>query len=124
GKFDIQQRDIPYSTFAQAFRRVLQDLLGAGEEQQAIWRARLAEAIGSSGRLIAEIVPETEQFLGPQPPVIPLSPMDAEERFRTAFHAFITAFGTAEHPLVLFLDDLQWADIASLKLLRMLLTTP
>lgn len=124
GKFDVLQRNIPYSTFAQAFRRALQDLQGAGVEQKATWRARMRDAIGNNGRLIAEIVPETEQFLGPQPPSIPLSPMDAEGRFLTAFQAFITAFGTAEHPLVLFLDDLQWADVASLKLLRMLLTTP
>jgi len=124
GKFDVHQRNIPYSTFAQAFRRVLRDLQGASEEHQAVWRARLSEALGANARLIAEIIPETELFLGPQPPVAPLPPIEAEERFRMVFHAFITAFGTADHPLVLFLDDLQWADAASLKLLRNLLTTP
>jgi PAS domain S-box-containing protein len=124
GKFDAHQRDIPYSTFAQAFRRVVADLLDAGEERQRFWRERLAAAVGTNGRLIAEIVPETELLLGPQPPLAPLPPIEAEERFRMVFHAFITAFGTAEHPLVLLLDDLQWADVASLKLLRSLLTTP
>ena len=124
GKFDAGQRNIPYSTFAQAFRRMLADLLAAGEERQRVWRDRLAEAVGTNGQLIAEIVPETELLLGPQPPLAPLPPIEAEERFRVVFHAFITAFGTAEHPLVLFLDDLQWADLASLKLLRTLLTTP
>jgi len=124
GKFDVHQRNIPYSTFAQAFRGALRDLLGAGEAHQAVWRARLADALGANGRLIAEIIPETELFLGPQPAVAPLAPIEDEERFRMVFHAFITAFGTADHPLVLFLDDLQWADAASLKLLRDLLTTP
>jgi PAS domain S-box-containing protein len=124
GKFDVHQRNIPYSTFAQAFRGALRDLQGASEESQAAWRARLADAVGANGRLIAEIIPETELFLGPQPAVAPLLPIEEEERFRMVFHSFITAFGTADHPLVLFLDDLQWADAASLKLLRDLLTTP
>ena len=124
GKFDAHQRNIPYSTFAQAFRRMLADLLDAGEERKRVWRDRLAEAVGTNGRLIADIVPETELLLGPQPPLAPLPPIQSEERFRTVFHAFVSAFGTAEHPLVLFLDDLQWADPASLKLLRSLLTTP
>ena len=124
GKFDAGQRNIPYSTFAQAFRRMLADLLAAGEERRRVWRDRLALAVGTNGQLIAEIVPETELLLGPQPPLAPLPPIEAEERFRVVFHAFITAFGSAEHPLVLFLDDLQWADLASLKLLRSLLTTP
>jgi PAS domain S-box-containing protein len=124
GKFDAHQRDIPYSTFAQAFRRMLGDLVGAAEERKRFWRERLAQAVGTNGRLIAEIVPETELLLGRQPPLAPLPPIQSEERFRMVFHAFVTAFGTSEHPLVLFLDDLQWADPASLKLLRSLLTTP
>ena len=103
---------------------MLSGLLGAGEEHQAVWRARLAQAVGTNGRLIAEIVPELELFLGPQPPLTPLPPLAAAERFAIVFHAFITAFGTPERPLVLFLDDLQWADIASLRLVRSLLTTP
>ncbi|HEY7372412.1 MAG TPA: AAA family ATPase [Polyangia bacterium] len=124
GKFDVHQRNIPYSTFAQAFRRALRDVLGGSEAQREAWRARLAEALGANGRLIAEVIPETELLLGPQPPVAPLPPIQAEERFRMVFHAFITAFGARDHPLVLFLDDLQWADLASLELLRSLLTAP
>jgi PAS domain S-box-containing protein len=124
GKFDVHQRNIPYSTFAQAFRGALRDLLRGSEGQREAWRARLAEALGANGRLIAEVIPETELLLGPQPPVAPLPPVEAEERFRVVLHAFITAFGARDHPLVLFLDDLQWADLASLKLLQSLLTTP
>jgi PAS domain S-box-containing protein len=124
GKFDVHQRNIPYSTFAQAFRRALRDVLGGSEAQRETWRARLAQALGANGRLIAEVIPETELLLGPQPPVAPLPPIEAEERFRMVFHAFITAFGARDQPLVLFLDDLQWADLASLALLQSLLTSP
>src|SRR4029079_6743461 len=60
GKFDAHQRDIPYSTFVQALRRALRDVLGGGEAQREAWRARLAEAVGANGRLIAEVIPETE----------------------------------------------------------------
>jgi PAS domain S-box-containing protein len=124
GKFDVHQRDIPYSTFAQAFRRAVRDVLGGSEAQREAWRARLAGALGANGRLVAEIIPETELLLGPQPAVAPLPPIEAEKRFRMVLHAFITAFGARDRPLVLFLDDLQWADLASLELLRSLLTTP
>jgi PAS domain S-box-containing protein len=122
GKFDIHQRNIPYSTIAQAFRQVLRDLLGGDEERLSQWRVRLTELLGPNGRLIADIIPETELILGPQPPVAALPPLEAELRFRLVLQAFITAFGTAEGPLVLFLDDLQWADLASLKLIQQLMS--
>jgi PAS domain S-box-containing protein len=124
GKFEIHQRDIPYSTIAQAFRGVLRDILGGGEERLAEWRARLTQLLGPNGRLIADIIPETELLLGPQAPIAPLPPLEAELRFRLVLQTFIAAFGTAESPLVLFLDDLQWADLASFSLLEHLLSDP
>ncbi len=124
GKFDIHQRNIPYSTIAGAFRRVLREVLGGSEERLSQWRARLSDLLGPNGRLIADIIPETELILGPLPPVTPLPPLEAEVRFRLVLQSFIASFGTAESPLVLFLDDLQWADLASLKLLEHLLTDP
>lgn len=124
GKFDIHQRNIPYSTIAQAFRQILRELLSGEKERLAEWRARLTELVGSNGRLIVDIIPEAELLLGPQPPVASLPPTEAELRFRLVLQAFVTAFATADGPLVLFLDDLQWADLASLKLLRHLLSDP
>ncbi len=124
GKFDINQRNIPYSTISQAFRRALRDLLGGSEGRLDEWRTRLAELVGPNGGLIADLIPETELILGPQPPVAPLPPVEAEVRFRLVLQSFIAAFGRAESPLVLFLDDLQWADPASLKLIEHLMTDP
>ncbi|NUO50805.1 MAG: serine/threonine-protein kinase PknK, partial [Polyangiaceae bacterium] len=124
GKFDVNQRNIPYSTILDAFRRALRDLLGGSEERLDEWRTRLSEVARPNGRLIADIIPEMELILGPQPPVAPLPPVEAELRFRLVLRSFIAAFGTSESPLVLFLDDLQWADLASLKLLEQLLTDP
>lgn len=124
GKFDRFQRNVPYATLSQAFRSVFQDLLGGSEERLAAWRARIAAALGANGRLIVDVIPELELVLGPLPPVAPLPPIEAEQRLHAVFHAFITAFATPEHPVVFFFDDLQWADVASLKLLQRLLTTP
>ncbi len=118
GKFDQYQRDIPFATLAQAFQSLLRGILAGPEETVAGWKRAVADAIGPNGRVLAEIVPELEHLLGPQPPVPELAPSGARNRFRAVVTAFLRVLATREHPLVLFLDDLQWLDPAALELLE------
>jgi PAS domain S-box-containing protein len=122
GKFDQYKRDIPYSTLAQAFQSLIQALLAKSEAELNSWREALGEALGPNGLLIVDLVPELKLIIGDQPPVPDLEPQDAQRRFQLVFRRFISAFARPEHPLVLFLDDLQWLDAATLDLLEDLLT--
>ncbi|WNG59945.1 AAA family ATPase [Archangium gephyra] len=122
GKFDQLQRDVPYATLAQAIRGLVQHLLVGTDEEVARWRERLREALQGNGQVIVDLVPQLALLLGPQPAVPELPPADAQQRFKQVFLQFLGVFATAEHPLVMFLDDLQWADLASLRLLQSLLT--
>ena len=123
GKFDQYKRDIPYATLAQAFQSLIRPLLGKSEAELRIWRDALHEALGPNGRLILDLVPELKLIIGEQPPVPELPPQDAQGRFQLVFRRFIGAFARPEHPLVLFLDDLQWLDAATLNLIEDLLTS-
>ncbi|WP_437855138.1 AAA family ATPase [Sorangium sp. So ce363] len=122
GKFDQTARDLPYRAFLQAFRALLQEILGASEEQVERWRQRFREALGPNGRLLADVLPELELLLGPQPPVPELPPAEAQGRLLATLQRFVAACARKEHPVALFLDDLQWADAASLLLLEQLAT--
>ncbi|WP_437873535.1 AAA family ATPase [Sorangium sp. So ce363] len=124
GKFDQYKRDIPYATLVQAFRELVLEILAESEDHIAAWRQRLLGALGSNGQLIVEVIPQVELIIGRQPPVPELPPIEAQNRFRVVFRHFIGVFARQEHPLALFLDDLQWADSASLGLLRDLVTHP
>jgi predicted ATPase len=124
GKFDQYQRDIPYATITQAFRELVQQLLAESEARIAGWRQQIQAAIGGNGQLIVEVLPQVELIIGPQPPVPALPPNEAQNRFRMVFRQFVTVFTGESHPLVLFLDDLQWIDAASLALIEHLLTHP
>ena len=124
GKFDQYKRDIPYATFAQAFRSLVRPLLGKSEAELNKWRDAFREALGPNGRLIVDLVPELKLIIGEQPPVPELPPQDAQGRFQLVFRRFISVFARPEHPLALFLDDLQWLDAATLDLLEDLLTRP
>jgi PAS domain S-box-containing protein len=124
GKFDQYKRDIPYSTLAQAFQSLARPLLGKSEAELASWRHALLEALGPNGRLIVDLVPELKLIIGEQPPVPELPPQQAQGRFQLVFRRFIGVFARPEHPLALFLDDLQWLDAATLDLLEDLLTRP
>ena len=122
GKFDQYKRGVPYSTLAQAFQIIVRSLLGRSDTELNGWRDALLEALGPNGRLIADIVPELKLIVGEQPPVVELPPRDAQLRFQLVFRRFIAVFARPEHPLALFLDDLQWLDTATLDLLEVLLT--
>jgi PAS domain S-box-containing protein len=122
GKFDQYKRDIPYSTLAQAFQSLVRPLLGKRDAELSGWRDAFLEALGPNARLIVDVVPELRLIIGEPPPVRVLSPQDAQRQFQLVFQRFISVFARAEHPLALFLDDLQWLDAATLDLLEDLLT--
>jgi len=122
GKFDQYKRDIPYATLAQAFQGLIRPLLSKNEEDLCKWRDALREALDPNGLLMVELVPELKHIIGEQPPVPELLPQDAQGRFQLVFRRFIGVFARPEHPLALFLDDLQWLDAATLDLLEDLLT--
>ncbi|MEH2089601.1 trifunctional serine/threonine-protein kinase/ATP-binding protein/sensor histidine kinase [Nostoc sp.] len=121
GKYDQFQRNIPFSAFVQAFRDLIGQLLTESDIQIQQWRNQILEAVGENGQVIIEVIPELSRIIGEQPAAIELSGMAAENRFNFLFQNFIQVFTSAEHPLVMFLDDLQWADSASLKLMQLLM---
>jgi predicted ATPase/signal transduction histidine kinase len=121
GKFDQFNRDIPLSAFVQAFRDLMSQLLSETEEQLAQWRTQILTAVGENGQVLIDVIPELEQIIGQQPLAPELSGSAAQNRFNLLFQKFIAVLTAPEHPLVMFLDDLQWADSASLNLLKLLL---
>jgi len=124
GKFDQYKRDIPYTTLAQAFQSLMRQILVKSEAEVSHWRHALQEALGPNGQLIINLIPEVEFLLGKQPPVPDLPPREAQNRFQLVFRRFLGAFARPEHPLALFVDDLQWLDAATLDLLEHLITDP
>jgi predicted ATPase/transcriptional regulator with GAF, ATPase, and Fis domain len=124
GKFDQVVRNIPYGALTQALRSLVWQLLTESEDRLSLWRARLSDALGTNGGVLAEVIPEIELIIGKQAPPPPLDPTEARNRFGYVFQSFISALARKEHPLVVFLDDLQWVDAATLDLLHGLLTGP
>ena len=124
GKFDQYQRDIPYITLAQALQSVVAQLLAKSETQIAPWRVALLAALGPYGQLVINLIPELQIIIGKQPPLPDLPPQETPDLFRRVFRRFLGVFAKAEHPLVLFLDDLQWIDPATLELLGHFMATP
>ncbi|MEG4348338.1 AAA family ATPase [Microcoleus sp. LAD1_D3] len=122
GKYDQFQRNIPFSAFVQAFRDLMDQLLSESDAQLKQWQRKIIKALGENGQVIVEVIPELERIIGKQQPVSELSGSAAENRFNLLFQKFISVFATKEHPLVIFLDDLQWSDSASLKLLQVLMS--
>jgi len=122
GKFDQYKRDIPYATLAQAFQSLVRPLLGKSDTELSGWRNALLAALGANGCLMVDIVPELDLVIGEQPPAAELPPQDAQRRLQLVLRQFIGVFARPEHPLALFLDDLQWLDAATLDLLEDLLT--
>jgi predicted ATPase/signal transduction histidine kinase/CheY-like chemotaxis protein/tRNA A-37 threonylcarbamoyl transferase component Bud32 len=122
GKFDQFQRNVPYSAIITAFQSLVKQLLTESETQLTRWRTKLLNALGNNAQVIIDVVPDVELIIGKQPAALELAPTEAQNRFNLVFQNFMRVFCAAEHPLVLFLDDLQWADSATLKLVDVLLT--
>lgn len=120
GKFDQYQQNIPYSAFRQSLAELCRELQSGDKLQRSRIKTDIHRAIGNLGQVLVELVPELELFLGPQPSLEDISPQEARHRFVDVFRSFLKVICQPEHPLVLFLDDWQWADVASLQLLRQL----
>jgi predicted ATPase/signal transduction histidine kinase len=122
GKFDQFNRNIPFSAFVQAFRDLMGQLLGESDQPLQVWKQKILQALGEQAQVIIDVIPELESIIGSQPPVAELSGIAGTNRFNLLFQKFIQVFTTKEHPLVIFLDDLQWIDSASLKLMQLLMS--
>jgi predicted ATPase len=122
GKVDQYKRDIPYSTLVQALQSLVRPLLSKSDAELVTWRQALVEALGPNGGLLVDLFPPLKLIIGDQPPVAELPPQQAQSRFQLVFRRLIAVFARPEHPLALFLGDLQWLDPATLDLLADLLT--
>lgn len=124
GKFEQFKRDVPYFTLAQAFQRLVLALLIKTDSELMGWREALQKALDSDGALMVDLIPPLRRIVGNQPPVPELPPQDAKRRFHQTFQRFLMVFAQSEHPLTIFLDDLQWVDVATLDLLESMLADP
>ncbi|MBO1066947.1 MULTISPECIES: ATP-binding sensor histidine kinase [Nostocales] len=121
GKYDQFQKNIPFSALVQALRSLMRQLLTENIVQLQEWKTQILSALGEQGQVIIDVIPELQYIIGQQPPVTELTGNASENRFNLLFSKFIQVLATSKHPLVIFLDDLQWADIASLKLIKLLM---
>lgn len=121
GKYDQFEQNIPYSSIIQAFRNLVSQILTESDESVQKWRDRINAALGENGKVITDVIPEVEYLIGPQSPIPELTHSAAQRRFQTLFSRFIGSLTQKENPLVIFLDDLQWADLPSMRLIRSIL---
>lgn len=121
GKFDQFQHDVPYSALIYAFKQLVEEILTTNKQQLMNYKNKLLQVLGSNGKILTDVIPEIEAIIGEQPPVMELPAEDAKNRFHLAFQNFVRVFCSADHPLVIYLDDLQWADLSTLKLLEVLM---
>ena len=122
GKFDQFNRNIPFSALVQSLRDLMGQILSESDTQLQQWKNKILDAVGENGQIIIDVIPELEKIIGKQPAVPALSGSIAENRFNFVFGKFLQVFAKKEHPLVIFLDDLQWADSASLNLMKILMS--
>jgi predicted ATPase/signal transduction histidine kinase len=121
GKFDRFKYNIPYSALTQAFQDMMRQILMESESQVEQWKTKILEAVDPNGQIIIDVIPEVERIIGKQTPVPELPPHETQNRFNMYFQNFIRTFADEKHPITIFLDDLQWVDIPTLKLLERLI---
>ncbi len=124
GKFDRLKRDIPYSAIAQAFRELILNLLSETAVTLQLWKNKILDALGNNSQIIIDVIPDLEKIIGKQQPIQQLDRTEDENIFNLYFKKFLNIFCQQEHPLVIFIDDLQWADLSSLKLIDRLISDP
>ncbi len=122
GKYEQFRRDVPYNSIIQAFQNLMMQILTEDAVRIEEWKERLRSALGPNGDVITDVIPHVELLIGPQPETPSLGPEESQNRFNMVFKNFVKVFAQERHPLVLFLDDLQWADTASLNLIRTIMT--
>ncbi|MDM8548843.1 AAA family ATPase [Desulfobacterales bacterium HSG2] len=122
GKFDQFKRNIPYAAFIEAFQTLIRQLLTEKEEQIAAWRTNISDAVGINGQVIIDVIPEAERIIGSQPAVPELPPAESRNRFNYVFQNFIRVFAGETHPLTVFIDDMQWIDSPSLKMIELFMS--
>ncbi|MEM9907886.1 MAG: serine/threonine-protein kinase PknK, partial [Cyanobacteria bacterium P01_D01_bin.44] len=121
GKFDQFRRNVPYESLIQAFQDLVRQLLSENETELGQWQQQLQTSLGTNGQVLIDVIPELELIIGPQPTIPDVTPAEAQARFNQTFQKLVRVFAQPEHPLVVFLDDLQWVDSASLDLVTQLL---
>ncbi len=124
GKLDQLNRNIPYASLTEAFRKLIHQLLSEGDVSLAQWKENILLALGPNGKVVTDVIPEVELIIGAQPDIPFLAPEETQNRFCFVFQNFVRAFSSPSHPLVLFLDDLQWVDRASLQLIEFIMNDP
>ncbi len=124
GKFEEFNRDIPYTSIAQAFKKIIRQILTQSDESINLWRSKVIDVLGKNAPLVTSVIPDIELLIGKQYEIEDLTPTESQNRFNYTFKKFVSLFTENETPMVLFLDDLQWADQASLKLIHLLVSEP
>ncbi len=122
GKFDQLGRSTPYDPLIQAFHDMVKQILTESEEEIAVWKNSILDSVGSNGQVIIDVIPKVELVIGKQPPIPDLPPVQAQNRFNMVFQNFVRALAASNHPLVIFIDDLQWADSSTLKMIELFMT--
>ncbi len=124
GKFDQLRHNIPYSALIQALRGLIREISAEEKSGMERWKSRIRAALGANGQLVTRVIPELEQVIGPQPPLPEMGALEARNRFTAVLLDFIDLFCEKTHPLVIFLDDLQWVDVDTLKLVERIAQDP
>ncbi len=124
GKFNQYNKHLPYATLVESFGRLIRQLLTEDVKRIKYWRKQILDATGENGRLLVDLLPELVHLIGEQPDVPPLPPVEAKNRFNNLSCQFIASFASAQHPLVLFMDDMQWCDSATFDLLDLIIARP